>query len=461
MTVKDVRILVLDDEKVFRDEIKEFLENEGFSVFLADRPSKGFEVLKTTEIDILILDLKLPEMDGLTVLKNVKEQYPTIEVIMITGHGDMDAVIQAMRLGAVEFFTKPFRLLDMRAAIQRTKRYITLQSQYKEINQTYNLLSRDLIESIGNDILGNSTAINQVVELMGKVAKTNDTSVLITGESGTGKELIARGIHFLSERKNSYFYAVNCSAIPESLFESEFFGHKKGSFTGATEDKAGWFEVAHGGTLFLDEVVEMQPAMQSKLLRVLEERKVRRIGSSTDIPVDVRIIAATNQEIEKLIENGKFRSDLYYRLNSFVIHIPPLRERREDIPVLFDYYLKFYSKKLGKKISNYDEDIITSLVNYNFPGNVRELRNMVERALILVDGSKLTLKNFTGLIGKIDEQAASTSIGIDLFDLDKVEKILIMKALERTGYHKTEAAQLLNITRQALDRRMEKYGINI
>ena len=461
MTVKDVRILVLDDEKVFRDEIKEFLENEGFSVFLADRPSKGFEVLKATEIDILILDLKLPEMDGLTVLKNVKEQYPTIEVIMITGHGDMDAVIQAMRLGAVEFFTKPFRLLDMRAAIQRTKRYITLQSQYKEINQTYNLLSRDLIESIGNDILGNSTAINQVVELMGKVAKTNDTSVLITGESGTGKELIARGIHFLSERKNSYFYAVNCSAIPESLFESEFFGHKKGSFTGATEDKAGWFEVAHGGTLFLDEVVEMQPAMQSKLLRVLEERKVRRIGSSTDIPVDVRIIAATNQEIEKLIENGKFRSDLYYRLNSFVIHIPPLRERREDIPVLFDYYLKFYSKKLGKKISSYDEDIITSLVNYNFPGNVRELRNMVERALILVDGSKLTLKNFTGLIGKIDEQAASTSIGIDLFDLDKVEKILIMKALERTGYHKTEAAQLLNITRQALDRRMEKYGINI
>ncbi|HPD96528.1 MAG TPA: sigma-54 dependent transcriptional regulator [Tenuifilaceae bacterium] len=459
--MKDVRILVLDDEKVFRDEIKEFLENEGFSVFLADRPSKGFEVLKATEIDILILDLKLPEMDGLTVLKNVKEQYPTIEVIMITGHGDMDAVIQAMRLGAVEFFTKPFRLLDMRAAIQRTKRYITLQSQYKEINQTYNLLSRDLIESIGNDILGNSTAINQVVELMGKVAKTNDTSVLITGESGTGKELIARGIHFLSERKNSYFYAVNCSAIPESLFESEFFGHKKGSFTGATEDKAGWFEVAHGGTLFLDEVVEMQPAMQSKLLRVLEERKVRRIGSSTDIPVDVRIIAATNQEIEKLIENGKFRSDLYYRLNSFVIHIPPLRERREDIPVLFDYYLKFYSKKLGKKISSYDEDIITSLVNYNFPGNVRELRNMVERALILVDGSKLTLKNFTGLIGKIDEQAASTSIGIDLFDLDKVEKILIMKALERTGYHKTEAAQLLNITRQALDRRMEKYGINI
>ncbi|MCB9002304.1 MAG: sigma-54-dependent Fis family transcriptional regulator [Bacteroidales bacterium] len=459
--MKDVRILVLDDEKVFRDEIKEFLENEGFSVFLADRPSKGFEVLKATEIDILILDLKLPEMDGLTVLKNVKEQYPTIEVIMITGHGDMDAVIQAMRLGAVEFFTKPFRLLDMRAAIQRTKRYITLQSQYKEINQTYNLLSRDLIESIGNDILGNSTAINQVVELMGKVAKTNDTSVLITGESGTGKELIARGIHFLSERKNSYFYAVNCSAIPESLFESEFFGHKKGSFTGATEDKAGWFEVAHGGTLFLDEVVEMQPAMQSKLLRVLEERKVRRIGSSTDIPVDVRIIAATNQEIEKLIENGKFRSDLYYRLNSFVIHIPPLRERREDIPVLFDYYLKFYSKKLGKKISSYDEDIITSLVNYNFPGNVRELRNMVERALILVDGSKLTLKNFTGLIGKIDEQAASTSIGIDLFDLDKVEKILIMKALEKTGYHKTEAAQLLNITRQALDRRMEKYGINI
>jgi transcriptional regulator with PAS, ATPase and Fis domain len=218
---------------------------------------------------------------------------------------------------------------------------------------------------------------------MSKVAKADNTSVLITGESGTGKELVARGIHYLSERKKSYFYAVNCSAIPESLFESEFFGHKKGSFTGANEDKAGWFEIAHGGTLFLDEVVEMQPAMQSKLLRVLEERKIRRIGSSIDIPVDVRIIAATNQDIHKLIETGKFRTDLYYRLNSFEISIPPLRDRKDDIPLLLDYYVKLLSQRLGKRINSIDAAVSRVMASYNFPGNVRELKNMVERQSFL------------------------------------------------------------------------------
>jgi len=459
--MKDIRILVLDDEKVFRKEIKEFLDGEGFTALTAERPSEAFEILKENQIDIMILDLRLPEMDGLQVLEKVKNEYPDIEVIMITGHGDMDAVINAMRLGAVEFFPKPFRLLDMRAAIQRTKRYISLHEQLKEISQTYSLVSKDLIESIGSEIIGNSFGIRQVVDLMGKVAKTDNTSVLITGESGTGKELVARGIHYLSSRKKSYFYAVNCSAIPDSLFESEFFGHKKGAFTGANEDKAGWFEVAHGGTLFLDEVVEMQPAMQSKLLRVLEERKIRRIGSSVDIPIDVRIIAATNQDVNKLIEEGKFRSDLYYRLNSFQIHIPPLRERKEDIPLLLDYYLKHISKKLGKKITSVDPMIEKAMLNYSFPGNVREMRNMIERAIILSDSGRLTMKNFVGLIAPQVESNTSGVIGEDIFDLELIEKIVIMKALEKTGYKKSEAAQLLNITRQALDRRIEKYDINL
>jgi len=459
--MKEISILVLDDEKVFRKEIKEFLDGEGFSVLTAERPSEAFSILSENQIDILILDLRLPEMDGLQVLTKVKEEYPDIEVIMITGHGDMDAVINAMRLGAIEFFPKPFRLLDMRAAIQRTKRYIALHEQLKEINQTYSLVSKDLIESIGTEIIGNSFGIRQVVDLMGKVAKTDNTSVLITGESGTGKELVARGIHYLSSRKKSYFYAVNCSAIPDTLFESEFFGHKKGAFTGANEDKAGWFEVANGGTLFLDEVVEMQPAMQSKLLRVLEERKIRRIGSSVDIPVDVRIIAATNQDINKLIEEGKFRSDLYYRLNSFQIHIPPLRERKEDIPILFDYYVKHISTRMGKKITQVDPTIVKAMMGYNFPGNIREMRNMVERAIILSEGGRLTMKNFSGLIAPTDSVSTTGIIGEDIFDLDLIEKIVIMKALERTGYKKTEAAQLLNITRQALDRRLEKYDINL
>ena len=457
--MENLNILVLDDEKVFRDEIKEFLETDDFIVHLAAKPSAAFEVLKQTEIDIIILDLKLPEMDGLTFLQKVKELYPDFEVIMITGHGDMDAVIHAMRYGAVEFFPKPFRLIDMKAAIQRTKRFINLTNKYKEVELSYALISKELRESVGYEIMGNSKAIRQVVELMTKVAKADATSVLITGESGTGKELVARGIHYLSSRKNAYFHAVNCSAVPDTLFESEFFGHKKGSFTGANEEKVGWFEIANGGTLFLDEIVDMQQPMQSKLLRVLEDKKIRRIGSNNDVSVDVRIIAATNQDLQKLLEESKFRTDLFYRLNSFEIFIPPLRDRREDIPILLDYFVKLFSQKLNKKIPSIDSSVVRALTAYHFPGNVRELRNMVERALILSDGNKLSLKFFAGL--PIVEEDIKFDAEIDeLFDLDEAERRLIIKALQKTDYKKSETAQLLNITRQSLDRRLEKYGID-
>lgn len=452
-------ILVLDDERVFRDEIKEFLETDGFVVYSSAKPSEAFEILKQNEVDILILDLKLPEMDGLAVLQKVKELYHDIEVIMITGHGDMDAVIQAMRFGAVEFFPKPFRLIDMKAAIQRTKRFINLSYKFKEVELSFALISKELRDSVGYEIMGSSKAIKQVVDLMSKVAKADTTSVLITGESGTGKELVARGIHYLSSRKNSYFHAVNCSAVPDSLFESEFFGHKKGAFTGANEEKIGWFEIANGGTLFLDEIVDMQPAMQSKLLRVLEDKKIRRIGSNTDIAIDVRIIAATNQNLQKLLDENKFRSDLYYRLNSFEITIPPLRERKDDIPTLLDYFLKIISLKLNKKVPTVDPSILKALMGYNFPGNVRELRNMVERALILCEGNKLTLKYFTGL-ATMDELPFIDDEKEEFFDLDEAEKRLIIKALQKTDYKKSETAQLLNITRQSLDRRLEKYDID-
>ncbi len=456
-----LNILVLDDEKVFRDEITEFLENDSFHVFSAEKPSEAFGILENNEIDVMILDLRLPEMDGIQVLQKVRQSWPDIEVIMITGHGDMDAVIQAMRNGAVEFFPKPFRLLDMKAAIQRTKRFINLNHRLKEIKQSYNFLSKELRENVGYEIIGSSKAIRQVVELMSRVAKADSTSVLITGESGTGKELVARGIHFLSNRNNAYFHAVNCSAIPDTLFESEFFGHKKGSFTGATEDKEGWFEIAHGGTLFLDEVVEIQPNMQSKLLRVLEERKIRRIGAANDIPVDVRIVAATNQNIKKFLEEGKLRNDLYFRLNSFEINIPPLRERREDIPELLNYYVKILSTKLNRKVKGFEASLIRRLQSYDFPGNVRELRNMVERAIILSDNETLTIKDFAFMGISDMEELFLPEPEHEIFDLDEIEKRVILKALERSGYKKTEAAQLLNITRQALDRRLEKYDIDV
>ena len=456
---ESLSILILDDEKVFRDEIREFLENDGFMVYCSGKPSEAFRILENESIDILILDLRLPEMDGFTVLEKVKKQYPHIEVIMITGHGDMDAVIQAMRLGAVEFFPKPFRLLDMRAAIKRTRRFIELNHKLSEINHSLELVSKDLRENVGYEIVGKSKSIQRVIELMRKVAQSESTSVLITGESGTGKELVARGIHYLSGRKNAYFHAVNCSAIPDSLFESEFFGHKKGSFTGAQEDKAGWFEIANSGSLFLDEIVDMQPTMQSKLLRVLEDHKIRRLGAISDISVDVRIIAATNQNIQELLDKGRFRSDLYFRLNSFEIVIPPLRERPEDIPLLFDYYIDMFNRRMKKKISGYDDKLIKTAMAYSFPGNIRELRNMIERAIILSESDRLTLKDFTfpgvDTINIPAEQPAQE----EMFDLEEIEKQTIIKALEQTDYKKTEAAQLLNITRQSLDRRLEKYGL--
>ena len=447
---------MLDDEKAIRAEIVEFLNEEGYTLFEADRPSVAFTMLEEVKIDVLILDLQLPEMDGLSVLKRVKDDYPGMEVIMITGHGDMDAVIQAMRLGAMEFFTKPFRLLDMKVAIQRSRRFVALSSQLKEANLGYALLSKELQESVGHQIIGVSPAIKRVVDLMQRVAKSDTTSVLITGESGTGKELVARGIHFLSNRKKNLFCAVNCSAIPETLFESEFFGHKKGAFTGAQDDKPGWFEIASGGTLFLDEVVEMQPQMQAKLLRVLEDKKIQRIGSHLQIDVDVRIVAATNKNIAQMTEDNRFRSDLFYRLNSFIINLPPLRERREDIPILFDYYLRFFCNKFNKNIPDVDPQVYKALGQYDFPGNIRELRNMVERAIILSDGNKIRTRDFSLKEIVVDEIPVDDE---EVLDLEELEKRTIIKALEKTGYKKVEAALLLNITRQALDRRLEKYNL--
>jgi len=453
--MKDLSILVLDDEKAIREEILEYLTEDGYSLFEADRPSKAFRIMEEEIIDVIILDIQLPEMDGLVVLQKIKETNDHIEVIMITGHGDMDAVIKAMRLGAMEFFTKPFRLLDMKAAIQRSRRFVELSNRLKEANLGYSLLSKELQESVGHQIMGNSVAIRKAVDLMQKVAKSDTTSVLITGESGTGKELVARGIHYLSNRKKNLFCPVNCSAIPDTLFESEFFGHKKGSFTGAMEDKIGWFEIANGGTLFLDEVVEMQPQMQAKLLRVLEDRKVQRIGSHIEIEVDTRILAATNKNISELVENHKFRTDLFYRLNSFIINMPPLRERREDIPILLHHFLGYYSNKFNKNLPEVDSTVYKLLSQYDFPGNVRELRNMVERAIILSDGKRMKVRDFS--IGELPQDQISA--GEEVFDLEVLEKRPILRALEKSDYKKVEAAQLLNITRQALDRRMEKYNL--
>lgn len=456
--MKSLNILVLDDEPRMQDEIGEFMTSRQYNVFKAGTPSEAFSIMADQEPDILILDIKLPEMDGLEVLQKVKEEYPAIEVIMISGHGDMHTVIEAMRLGAFDYFQKPFRLPEISHAIERTERFILLNEKLKSTEHKFDLLSNEIRSVFGHDLIGKSSSMKKVVELMTRVAMANNTSVLITGESGTGKELVARGIHFLSKRKKELFYSVNCSAVPESLFESEFFGHKKGAFTDAREDKEGWFEIADKGTLFLDEIGDMPMNQQAKLLRILEDKKVSKLGSRVEKPINVRVITASNRNLFEMSKKRKFRPDLYHRLSTFVIEIPPLRERKEDLSPLLEYYVYYFAEQMGKKILEISSELIEKLMEYDFPGNVRELRNMTERAIILCDGDMIGWEhfrfNFPRQQGTEQERKVRESL-----DLGLLEEETIRRALKQAGGNKSRAAELLNITWQALNRRMEKYGI--
>ena len=456
--METLKILILDDEKNVREELGEFLAKLGYSVIKEGLPSKALSLLKEEFVDIVILDIKLPEMEGTEVLKKIKEIHPDTEVIMISGHGEMNHVIDALRYGASDYFAKPFRLMDVQHAIERTRRYIHLQNKYRELQQDYQEASRILKESNSIPFIGDSAAVKQMLSLMSKVSKSPDTTVLITGESGTGKELIARGIHYLSERRNKTFYAVNSSAIPHELLESEFFGHIRGSFTGATNDKKGLFELANHSTLFLDEIGDMPISLQSKLLRVLEERTFSRVGSHTEIDTDVRIIAATNQDLGKLAEDKRFRMDLFHRLNSLEIHVPPLRERREDIPLLIDYFIRYFAEKMNKTVAGIDNSALRILADYDYPGNIRELKNMIERAVILSDGKQLGRDLFAegSLSGYQDSEDNETG---KTFDLAEIEKKTIRNVLKICGNNKSKAAEMLHITWQSLHRKMEKYGI--
>lgn len=450
-------ILVLDDEKRVRDEICEFLRKNENSVFEASNPSEAFGLIESEHIDIAIVDIKLPQMSGLEVLKLIKDSYHQLEVIMISGHGDMNSVIEAMRLGAIDFFPKPFRLSEITLAVQRSKRFIDLNRQLELVSSGAQLLSDKLHAGFGNSMIGESSHMKHIIELMHRVAKTDHTSVLITGESGTGKELVAHGIHKLSKRNKYLFHSVNCSAISDSLFESEFFGHRRGSFTGSIEDRQGWFEAANKGTLFMDEIGDMPLSQQAKILRVLEDRKISPVGSQKSIEVDVRVIAASNQALEKMADEKRFRIDLYHRLSTFIIHLPPLRERKEDIPLIYKHFINHYSEVMGKRITRISKDAEEMLLNYSYPGNIRELRNMIERALILCDRSELLPQHFPGIAVR---KGSLLRKGVDeIMDLEVVEQRLILKALEKSDNNKSKAAAMLNISWQSLDRRMKKFRI--
>lgn len=452
-----LKVLVIDDEINFTEEIEEFLQNQGFISYTANNVHKGRSILKNQNIDLLILDIRLKGINGLDVLKEVKQTYPKLEVIIVSAHGDMDSVITALRNGAIDYLKKPFRHTDIQIAIQRTRKFLDLQRVITSMEAKNSLISQSLQEKIKRDFIGESKLIKQILDLAVTAAKYKNTSVLITGESGTGKENIARIIHYESARNENLFCAVNSSAITDSLLESEFFGHKKGSFTGAINDKKGFFEVSDQGTLFLDEIADMPLNLQAKILRAIEEKSITRVGETDPIATDFRIIAATNHDIGKLIEEKKFRLDLLHRFNTIHIHIPPLRERIDDIEPLLMHYINDFARKLNKPVPVIEREAINALLNYSFPGNVRELRNMIERAIILCKTETLKASDFQTFEDR-DSEKEKEKIN---FNLEENELKLVHLALKEMNYNQNKTAELLGITRDALIRRMKKYNIKV
>jgi len=452
-----IEILVLDDEKHFTEELFEFFQNSGFDAFEANTVGKARKILSDHKIDLLILDVRLPGINGLDILKDVKIQYPTMEVIVVSAHGDMDTVIKAMRLGAFDYLRKPFRHIDIQIAIERTQKFLQLHRKIIQMEEKNSLISKSLEEKIDRQFIGVSSQILEVFEQAITAANYPDANVLITGESGTGKENIARIVHHSSERKDNVFCAVNSSAITESLLESEFFGHKKGSFTDAIIDKMGFFEVCNQGTLFLDEIADMPLNLQAKILRATEEKVITRVGDTNPIHTDFRIISATNQDIDKSVKKNKFRLDLFHRLNTLHIHIPALRERPEDIKPLLIHFVDFYAIKFNKPNLHVSKEVFDTLRTYNFPGNVRELRNMVERAIILCKDNVLGINDFS-----VKQQKISASENpVNSVNLKNHEIKLVRKALQNCKYNQKAAADMLGITRDALIRKMKKYDISV
>ena len=454
---KKIRVLTIDDEPNFTEEIHEYLQKTGFESFTANTVKPGLAILKKNEIDLLILDIKLPGADGLEVLKEVKAEYPKLEVIIVSAHGDMESVIKAMRHGALDYLRKPFRHVDFQIAIERSQKFILLNQKLQVMEEKNSLISESLSEKIDRNFIGESQKIRNVLDLAMTASRFSDTNVLITGESGTGKENIARIIHYASERKDHVFCGVNSSAISESLLESEFFGHKKGSFTGAVSDKKGFFETTDQGTLFLDEIADMPINLQAKILRAIEEKKITRVGETHQIASNFRIIAATNHDVDKLVEEKKFRLDLMHRLNTLHIHIPPLRERPEDIEPLLQYFVNDFAVKLNKPEMKVDKKLIPELKQYDFPGNVRELKNMAERAMILCTGDTLKIEDFPIKTKSIVMEGGE----VEVLNLQENEVRLIRLALRNFNFNQKKASDALGITRDSLIRRMKKFNIKI
>jgi two-component system NtrC family response regulator len=455
-------ILVVDDETNYLTVMEALLGEEGYEVLTAPGGHDALKLTGSSDVDLVLTDMKMPKMNGIELLGELKRLYPDLPVIMMTAYGTVEKAVEAMKTGAFDYILKPFKNEELLVTIARAL-------EYHHLIQQNRMLLQDLDKKYGApNIVGESQPMREILALVKRVA-TSRATVLISGESGTGKELVARAIHQQSPRAGKTFVSVNCAALTETLLESELFGHERGAFTHAVSMRKGRFELADGGTLFLDEVAEMSPALQVKLLRVLQEMEFERVGGNKTIKVDVRVVAATNRELKEEVEDGRFREDLYYRLNVVHLHIPPLRERQEDIPPLATHFLKKYAQENARGEVHLSPESMKLLLQYSWPGNVRELENVMERAVILCIQNLITASDLPGELAG-EPRGESSRLNIDRFiplqtplpeALEQIEEQMIRRALEQSGQVQVRAAEILGITKSLLQYKLKKYHLNV
>lgn len=451
------KVLIVDDEKLICDMLKTELGKNNYDVTIVNSSKDAIKAIEYTQFDIILLDLMLPKITGLDLLALIKEKSPNTVVIIITAYGSAESAVKAMKLGAFDYITKPFSMDEMLVVVKKAEEY---SRKLKEVN--YYKKEREKKYNL-DAIVGSSKAIKEIKDLITRVAEADVKVILIEGESGVGKELIAKAIHGSGRRAEGPFIPINCASVPETLLESELFGYEKGAFTDAKTTKQGLIELADGGTLFLDEIGDMPMTIQAKMLRFLEDRKVRRVGGLVDISVDVQIIAATNKILKKLVQEGKFREDLFYRIKVVPIFIPPLRERKEDIMELANYFIKLFNSEFKKNVKGFSPIALKMIMQYDWPGNIRELRNVIERAMIFEDEDMIMVERLPAEIIASSNRPNSTGsfeirIPPDGIDIEEVEKELIRQALTLSKGNQSKAARLLNIGVDAMRYRMKKFG---
>ncbi len=457
--MNSLKILVIDDEKLIRWSFEKQLKGKGHKVYTAESGEEGIKLFEQYFPDLVFVDNRLPKMQGLEVIKTLKSIDESVNIVFISAYGSIDSAVSAMKYGAFEYINKPFNFEEVNIVIEQISNKINLDN---EVNILRRLQTDDISFS---NIVCQSPKLQEVIDISRKIAHAEITTILLLGESGTGKDIFARAIHNENNRNKKSFVTINCSSLPETLLESELFGYEKGAFTDAKKLKKGLFEIADGGTVFLDEIGEINLTTQVKLLNVLESRSFRRLGGTVSIPVDVRIIAATNKNIEQAIIDKTFREDLYYRLKVFQINIPPLRDRKEDIPALIDHFIKIFNLQFGKKVNGVTNDAKNKLLNYHWPGNIRELRNVLERAVILESDDIIHTKNLPGEISKIKNYTNSNEMNLNFeipeegISLVNWEKEIIRQALQKANNNQTKAAKLLGISRDTLRYKQKKYNL--